>query len=375
MNRVRRVLHCVGYMKKAGAETFIMNMYRRIDSKVIQFDFLCCEQKAGEYDQEIKDRGGSISYVDFNTNSKCKILKYFTRIVRYKAAFDKYDNDTIVHIHGHHAFDILLIAIAANLSKKEVIIHSHNVSAESHLTLHKLSRILLIHLFRNRLACSQMAGEWMFGKSSFTIIQNGIEIDKYVFSKTNRERLRGKYKLDNKFIIGHIGRFEDQKNHEFLVQVFYEYHKVNNESVLLLIGDGGLMTAIKKKTHEYGMDDSVIFLGVRDDVSEFYSAMDTFIFPSKYEGLGIVAIEAESADLPCIFSSVLPSDIDITSKVFRCNLDSPISKWIETLESCRIRAINEKRMDNSNLIRKAGFDIQDCSRRLAQVYLNIKRRN
>lgn len=363
-----KILHFVSKMDRAGQETFIMNMYRSIDKEKFQFGFLCSLNEKGDYDDEIKSLGGKINYIKLSTqNSK---LRHIKNIILMRDSLCELSSEyDILHIHNYHAFDSLLAVVAAKLAGfDKIVIHSHSDYADSHIKLHKIARFFLKRFKVIKLACSDSAGKWMFSNAKYYVIKNGIDSKKFEYNNEKRETLRKQMKLSKKFVIGHIGRFEPVKNHDFLIDLFYEYQKINQESVLLLVGRGTQQKAIEQKVTDLKIKDKVIFAGVRNDVNDIYQAMDLFIFPSKFEGLGIVAIEAQTSGLKCLVSEAIPKDIDVTENVERVSLQAPINLWISKINNAFLNKDNYTRKSYIDAVKEKGFDIYDSVKQLELIY-------
>ena len=361
-----KILHFVTVMDRAGQETFIMNVYRFADRSKYKFIFLCDIHRKGDYDDEIKELGGEIYYLSER--------KYNHGINRYKEEIkllknwlisnkDKFD---CVHLHTHHALDVwahLEACREANI--KNILIHSHNTSGEN-IFLHKIARTFnnTFYSFR-KLACSQDAGNWLFGKSqreNVSIIYNGIDINKFKFSENDRIKIQNEFNLQGKTVIGHIGRFNKQKNHFFLLEVFQKYHKSNPNSVLMLVGKGELESEIKNKVKELSIEDSVIFTGTREDIGSLLSAFDIFVFPSLIEGLGIVLIEAQTNGLPVIINTSIPKEAIISDNVSILSIDS-IDEWVEEIE--------KKPGERTDNIDYEKFDVSKTSKLILSIYDDV----
>lgn len=368
-----RVLHLVTIMNRAGQETFLMNVYRQSDRTKLQFGFLCSSMEEGDYDDEICKLGGYVYH--FELNVKKGKLRHFDNYKRLVNEISKFREDyDIFHIHNYHAFDLSIEASAAlKAGFQKVIIHSHSSFADEHLFLHKLFRHRIHRLPVKRLACSKEAGNWMYCNDSFTIISNGIDAEQFRFDNDVRLTVRKELALDDKFTIGHVGRFEQVKNHVHIVNVFKEFVSKYPNSVLLLVGDGHLYNQIKAFVEENGINDNVRFLGIREDVNRIYQAMDAFFFPSVYEGLGMVAIEAQAADLPCLLSSSIPNKVDITDNIIRCNLDAPLENWIDALFKIKQLSESRNRKDMMNIIRNSGFDSRTSVDELYNIYKSYRK--
>lgn len=364
-----RVLHYVTKMDRAGQETFIMNVFREIDRKKIQFDFLCTENSKGDYDNEINQLGGKIYYINLNQkNGKLRHIDNY--IIQVKSLKSYVKTHEIFHIHTHHAFDAYISAKAAvKVGFKKVIVHSHSDYAEYHIILNRIFRHMLSKLPIIECACSKAAGEWLFSNKKYLIIKNGIKTEDFKYNKKIRSDYRKLLGIENKYVIGHVGRFEQMKNHELIVKAFAEFVNFNPDSSLVFVGDGSLINQIKQKVEEFGIKDKVLFLGVRNDVNNIYQAMDLFIFPSIFEGLGIVAIEAQCAGLVCLLSDNIPNEIEVSNNIIRCSLNEPLSRWCEKIQQCFNTIKLKERVSGRKKVVEAGYDIIDTCEKISDIYL------
>lgn len=357
-----RVLHIVTYMGRGGLETMIMNYYRHIDRSKVQFDFLVHRDFEADYDREILDLGGKIYRISrlnpFSFKYHKELNDFFKNHPEYK----------IVHVHQDCMSSIALKAAMKN-NVPIRIAHCHSNSQNKNIK-YLIKRYYMKKTPKyatNLFACGQEAGNWMFKNNKFQVINNAIDVKKYKYSRDVSNRYKEKYKLNNNLIIGHVGNFTVPKNHCFLIDIFNEILKINRNAILLLIGGGDRQDIVKEKVDEFGINDKVFFLGVRDDVCELMQVMDIFIFPSLYEGLGIAAIEAQAAGLPVLKSNNVPDECVLTSNVFTLSLTDNPELWAQkTLE-----IINEfKRKNVSTDIIKGGYDISSNAKWLENFYLN-----
>lgn len=363
-----KILHFVSKMDKAGQETFLMNVYRKIDRSKIKFVFLCtCPQK-GDYDDEIRRLGGEI-YILPEIEKKGKFIKYIDKIrvltKWLKENKDKYD---IVHLHTYHAMDVWVHLEACRRAKvKKRIIHSHNTQGLQ-LTLHKIMREVCKFYNFKKYACSKPAGEWLFGEKAVergevVVVYNGIDFTKYKCNSALAKEYRQKLGIDDKIVLGHIGRFNYQKNHEFLIEVFAEFKKNHENSVLLLIGRGELENKIREKVNILGLGEDVKFLGIRDDIPQLLNAMDVFVFPSLFEGLGIVLIEAQISKLPVVVSDRVPEEVIINDHIRRLSLND-VTQWNKEIEAL-LDTDKNKIVFNNNI---KNYDIVSVSRFMENEY-------
>lgn len=359
-----KVLQVFGGLDRGGSETMIMNLYRNINRSEIQFDFVKHVSKKCAYEDEILTLGGKIytapNYNFINHFSYCKWWKkFFTEHPEYKI------------IHGHYFTLASVFFKIAHKFNRATIGHSH-ISKFKITSLKKLlSRLYLLKLAKHSdycFACSQNAGEWIFGKRPFTVIKNAIDTQKFTYSDENRKKIRDEFNLQGKFVLGNIGRLTIQKNQEFLIDVFAEVHKQNSNSALLIVGVGQLEQKLKEKVKSLGLLDSVIFTGSRGDVPALLSAMDVFVFPSLWEGLGIVAIEAQTSGLRTICSDTVPRDAQVTNLVDFVSLNKSAEEWADSVlkYSCSYERLNMQQD-----IVNAGYDVLTTVKWLQNFYLSI----
>lgn len=364
-----RVLHEVTIMNTGGIETLLMNIYRNINREKVQFDFMLHRDYAGFYDEEIKNLGGRIySGVPFNPLKHKKYLDSLDEV------FSKHKDEYKI-IHAHNSFSMFTLRAAKNAGIPVRIAHSHNPKPTFDIKksiFKRYNKYKLKDYTTHMFACSKTAGQWLFGKKAYEegkvkIINNGIEPEKFVFNSIIRKKLRKELNIEDKFVIGHVGRFNKQKNHKFIIKVFNEVVKNQENAVLLLIGEGELKDKVKEEATKLGIIDKILFLDVVPNVNEYLQAMDVFLFPSLYEGLGIVAIEAQGAGLECVVADTVPKEAFITNHIHSLSLQDSLQNW-----SKEILRFNRgyERENNSEVVKKAGYDIKEIAKNLEQFYLN-----
>ena len=307
--------------KLNGISAVIKNNYLAMDKKDFQIDFLAIDEPSNEY-RSFFEKNHLNCFVFYKKNIIC----YFYKILKL-CQREKYD---MVHIHGNSAtMAIELLAVALSGIKIRIT-HSHNTSTMHPLT-HKILWPIFIRLCTVRLACGKDAGRWLYRNNKYTVLNNGIDTEIYLFSKEIRSVIREELGMQkDEILLGHIGNFIEQKNHAFLINVFSEVHKLNPKFKLLLISDGMLMPSIKQKVHSLGLDDAVIFLGKTLEVSEYLQAMDLFLLPSLHEGIPLVLIEAQAAGLSCIVSDKVAREADIVGTSIYLQINT-IIPWVETI--------------------------------------------
>lgn len=368
MNQPIRILHVVGVMDQGGIETLLMNLYRNIDRTLIQFDFLTHCTKKGFFNDEIISLGGKI-YSVVNPLSFTGVFQYKKQLTHF---FTEHPEYTIVHSHMN-TFSGIILSIATFSGVKTCIAHSHTTIAASSIKtpLWKLSRLFGQSSISHYFACSRDAAKWSFNRHAekSVIFKNAIDLEKYRFSSETRETYRNELNLNDKYIVGHVGRFNEIKNHNFLIDVYAKLREKKKDAVLLLVGDGPLLSDMRKKAKEMGIIDSIIFLGNRDDVEKLLCAMDIFVFPSTNEGLGIVAIEAQVSGLNCLVSDALPQEVKVTNLLTYASLKNGPDYWASHIQ----RSVTPDNRDKAYIeVKNQGYDIKESAKWLKNFYINCK---
>ena len=357
-----KILHIVNGMNRAGAETFLMNVFRNIDRNKYDFTFLCYGQEKYDYEDEIEELGGHIARVDVP-----KDIGIFNHIKQLKKLIkeNKYD---IVHAHTYYNSGFSMLA-SYLCGVKLRITHSHNIQSEYKPSISKriyylFSKILIL-LFSNKyLACTKDAGKSLFGKSKFDVVNNGIQLENFLFKEQERIRIRKELEInDNDIVIGHIGRFEKQKNHEFLINIFEQLKFINKNYKLVLIGKGKLKEKIENIAKDKGLDKNIIFLGTKPDIYKYYNLFDIFIFPSYFEGLGIVLIEAQANGLKCYVSDTVPKDVNVSREVEFLSLSLTPEEWAKKVVNS-----NNNRIVNMDFLKDSSYDINNTVKQLELIY-------
>ena len=361
-----RILHVVSKLSiNSGVMNVIMNYYRHIDRTKIQFDFLYFEERNPDFKDEIKNLGGNI----FSVNKPS--LKHIYRTYKEFNFFlsNNYAKYTAVHLH-----EVYLVHFISYFCKKyrikHLITHAHTTKYSDNPKNALRNRMMCLGLKKSAtdyFACSKAAGEFYYGKEAVDsglvkVIPNAIDLEKYKFNKVIRDKVRKELKLENKFVVGHIGRMSPQKNQMFLLKVFAEVKKSKNNAVLLMVGDGPLRPRIENEILKLGLKNSVILLGVRNDVPNLLMAMDVFVLPSLFEGLGIVAIEAQATGLKCILSGEVPKEVDCGLCKF-VGLNENINAWSNIID---VNGLKNRDYFSENI---ESYNIRKCVKKLENLYL------
>lgn len=358
-----RILHVFGTLNRGGAETLVMNIYRNIDRSKIQFDFVVHHENEGAYEEEVRKLGGKVYRVPNYRG---------TNHFAYKKAWNKLlkDHPEYKIIHCHKESIVALVMDEAKQNGRIAIAHSHNTQ-----NIPGFKGKVMDVLNKNvdakadyRFACSADAGYWMFGRDKdFTVIDNGIEVENFTYNPQIRKKIRERLGFSDKKVLGHIARFNKQKNHSFLIDIFADLIKENDDYLLVLAGVGDLKEEIEKKVKDLGIEDKVIFLGSIGYVNELLQAIDIFILPSLYEGLAVSTIEAQAAGLKCLLADTIDRNSKITDLVEFIPIDQGTGPWIKAIH----KALPYQREDTSEMIKKAGFDIRETAERLSDFYLKL----
>ena len=376
MSEPIRVLNVVGRMGIGGIETLIMNIYRNIDRSKVQFDFLTHMGNGGAYEEEIRALGGRI--YEMPVIRDCQGGKtYYWRVFEYiyelKKFFREHPEYRVLHGHMTNTAAIYM-PVAKKYGRVDCCIaHSHQTEATP-----GLSGVVTSFLQKNvekvatdYFACSEEAAKWIYSPDlvkagKVKVIHNGADVEKYHFDSVKHEVLKKKMGYEGKIVIGNVARFKKQKNHTFLIDIFAEIHKKNDQTVLVLVGQGELEEEMKKKVSQLGLEDCVDFLGARNDVPTLLQVFDLFLLPSLFEGLPLVGIEAQAAGLPVVASNTVTPETDITGNVTFLPLDLSASEWADkTLDICN----SFTRKDMTEKVRTAGYDIKQTAQWLQNFYL------
>ena len=369
-----RVLHSVSNMARAGIETMLMNYYREIDRDQIQFDFLANKPVPGEYDEEIRSMGGRV-FVSPGLNPL-----HYPRYRRFVADLLR-SNPEIGILHAHNeAMGYYALQSAKDAGLPVRIAHAHNtqIIRDYKYPLKLICKQLLPGAATDYWSCGRDAGIYYYGKerwqASGFILHNAIDVSRFALRQEVRERLRRLHGVENCFLVGHVGRFNVQKNHSRLLDIFREIAKAAPDARLVLIGVGELEQAVKEKARALEIQDRVLFLGQMPDVSEWYQAMDCFVLPSLFEGLPVVGIEAQAAGLPCFFSDRVTDEVLLSPAAHRVPLSASDAEWAREILTARQQGPD--RQQGPAIVREAGYDIHAEAGKLQKIYLEMAgRRN
>lgn len=356
-------------MDRAGIETMLMNYYRNIDRERLQFDFLVNKPKKGDYDDEIRKMGGNI-YLSPGLNPM-----HYNAYMRFVSETVNADSRIkIVHAHNE-AMGLYALNGAKKAGIKVRIAHAHNTKIvfDYKWPLKMFCKAFLPLSATDLWACGNEAGQYFFGKADWEkrgmVMHNAVDTGKFAFSEKKRAEARKKYGLTGKTVIGHVGRFNVQKNHTRLIEIFSCFSKSNPDAVLFLAGEGELLEKMKDKARELKIADRVIFAGLVQNTDEIYQTMDLFILPSLFEGLPVVAIEAQASGLACIFSDGVTEEAIFSDNAIRVALKATDDVWCEKMNMALNRKVD--RAGGMAIVKNAGYDIFSEAKRIENLYLKM----
>lgn len=371
MDKPVRILNVTRVFKAAGIESFIMNMYRNIDRSKVQFDFFVMSNEDSCYDEEIQLLGGNKYTINVKANNtfiriqkEAKVLYEFLCEHEYK----------VIHIHYTTPLRAPYLLAAKKAGVPVRIYHSHSAEVSGKNRM----KLFIYDYFRQKIsmwgtdffACSKAAATWMFTEKlidsgNVKVIPNGIDCNRFRFRENVRDEVRKRLALEDSYVIIHTGRFLEQKNHKFIIEVFKELKKKETNAKLLLLGTGDLLEDIKLQVKSSGLEKDVVFLGVKTEVECYLCAADCYIMPSLYEGLPVAAVEAQCAGLPCVLSENITEEVVLRENVSFLSLDTPISEWRDEV----IKYKNIPRKDGSCDVAASGYDVQNVANELQKLYL------
>jgi glycosyltransferase involved in cell wall biosynthesis len=376
MNRVPiRVLQIVGPMNKGGIETFLMNVYRKIDREKLQFDFLVTREEKGTFDDEITSMGGKVFYIPHIT--KLGLYRYRKRIIEFLEDHKEYK---IIHSHVIATSGIFQ-PIARKKGIKIRISHGHSAPNKqkpkdliNFIEIY-FKKILKYYTAKNSthyFACSYEAGEWLFGRkiadSQMTIINNGIDTLKFKYNEEDAKNVRKSLSInESSLVIGNVGNLNEVKNHKFLLDIFKAVNTILPDSILILVGEGSLRISIEEKIKKLGLNGKVKMLGSRNDVNELLKGFDVFVMPSLFEGLPVSLVEAQASTLPCIISDTITREIDLGLGLVKfVSLDRAPEYWAKII----IDNFQGNRNIPTDMLIERGFDSTTITEWLEDFYFN-----
>lgn len=361
-----KVLMSLNSLGMGGNEIFVMNFFRHINKDKFQIDFLIYDDTKMDFYNEVISSGSQVLVIRENSDK--------SRKQQIQAILEQNHYD-IIHVNScsfKGLFKTVLPVSSIKNSDIKIIAHAHNPGTPNNTLLDTLTRNILKSILTSKInygfACSQESGESKFtpallNSDRFYIINNAIETKKFSYDRATRNKLRNQLHLEDKFVIGSVGRLEEQKNYLFFLDVLRKYVDIAPETVFLLVGDGSQREKLEQKTTALQLEDHVIFIGKAVACEQYYQAMDMFVLPSIYEGFGFVNIEAQVSGLPCVVSDRVPREIDISEKVSFVTLE--VERWVKAIQEGRM--LSGKRMTCVS----ETYDLNCETKRLEDLYFKV----
>lgn len=366
-NKKIKIAMVTNHFGITGIGTVIMNYCKALDENKYDLTILTGKPIAESYKCgcEVFD----IKLIALPSRRQNKLRHYYGLLRELRKG--KFD---IVHIHGSSSMMAIELFIAKIAGIKVRIAHSHSCCC-SHMKLQNILNLFLKKLYTMPMACSNIAGDWLFGCDNYTILPNGFDTIKFIFSEQERHRVRRELGVENKFVLGHVGRFNETKNQKYLLDIFENIGEKYEDTYLLLIGTGPDFDIIKELVHKHPFSERIILYGESDDISSLYSAMDVFLFPSLYEGLGLVAVEAQISGLPCVISDKVPKIVEVGENVSFL----PIGAEGEKAWGAQIAEYKTLSLDRTSVYTRIEskihkFDMISCASKLENIYDSLMKK-
>lgn len=362
-----KILHIVNFSNNIGGiEQVVMNLYRNINTREVQFYFLSQNDDI-PFREEIERMGGKVYKYPSELKHPIKCFKYLKKM-KSSIKFN------YIHIHKNSLANSLIILYFSILGYSNIILHSHNTNPTGKFKkiksiLHYINRPIINRIVDFNMTCSNAAAKWMFTKhnvSKVIYINNGINTKLFSFNECYRNEIRNKYKItNNTYLLGHVGRFDEEKNHKFLLQILKMCIENNLNCVLMLIGNGKLKTEIKNLATALDIDQNIVFVNTTSQVYKFYNAFDCFLLPSYHEGFPLVGVEAQINSLPCIFSNKVTEEIKISSCSFFLSIDHSANEWFKLIKQ---KLILNKRIHSLQQDKIQKYDIKSITKQVEDFY-------
>lgn len=343
-----------------GMTSVIYNYCSNMDRTDLDINYIAFDNMEEELKRKFNDIGRVLILPDRK--------KKFTRYAKQFLYVLKHGHYDVVHIHGNSGTMAVEVMISKICGIKKIITHCHNTTCNYEIVHRTLKTITnkknVVHI-----ACGRDAGEWMYGNKPFIILNNAIDVERFRPDIQKRLEIRKEFNINNEILIGHVGHFTEQKNQGYLVRVFYEFHKFNNNAKLLLVGMGESLHEIKELVKQYNLENTVIFAGNRSDIDSLYQGMDIFIMPSRWEGLPVVLLEAQAAGLPVIASDKITKEVQCSDNLYFMSFDDNPKKWAEKIQVV-LNTNNQNRFNVKELpMKNSKFDIKKEAAVLREIYL------
>lgn len=347
-----------------GITNVILNYHRNINKEKIQYDYVVINKVSKEILGSFELGKSQI----FELPSRFKKTYIYIQDLKKVLKDGKYN---AIHVHGNSGTMFIEMFIAKLCRVPMRILHSHNSTCK-YKFIHKILKVPMLKLSTINIGCSHKAGEWLFGEENYILLENGIELEKYSFKKDIRDEYRKKLNVEKNKVIGHIGHFSYQKNHEYLIEVFNKVYSEDNSYKLLLVGDGDFRKEIENKVKELELENAVIFMGKTPKAPELMQAMDVLVFPSRFEGLPLTLVEAQTSGLPCLISDKVSKEAKLSNLVEYLELEKKTSEWAKKI--LNIKFLNRDKASKNTIesMISKGYSIKHNIGKLEKIYLQNK---
>lgn len=371
MIKKKKILMVTGSLRIGGMENVAMNIARYIDENQFQINFVVYGDEIGEYENEVKKLGGKVYHIPFPREGARKYCGALEKIIKNTGPYDV--------VHSHNLFPSGMVMKVAHKAHVPVrIAHAHTNRDDTHLNLvrriyQKYMRELMWKHATQLFACSQRAGIYLF-QSKFNeygfVMNNGVGTEKFLIDEYIKNELKKEFNISSEKIIGHTGRFVEVKNHSFLIDVFKAIYESGENVKMLLIGDGPLKKKIEEKVHDLGLEDRLIFTGMRNDVQNLLALMDVYVLPSIYEGVSVSLMEAQAAGVPFVVSTSAYSDESkVTEYGVAIDLNNSVEKWRDTV----VEQMNHGKLKNAaQIVIDKGYDTSTVVKYVQEKYYKTK---
>lgn len=355
----------VGFTEnRGGLESYIMEIYRHCNHQKIQFDFLCFKKIHEDYEQEIHDLGGKVFYIPIKRNG---VLAHYRGL---KEIFSNCNYAGIYYQCNRKLSTLDVFKFAKKYNVPIRAIHSHNSTQQNVSFINKIRNRLVDFRIDNyvtdRFACSAEAGEWMFGNREYTVIKNAVDTSVFYYNKNDRIKTRKQLGLENKIIIGTVGRLAEQKNPFYIVEIMKQLCDMNKDIYFIHIGGGELEEKLKEKILEYSLQNNYLMLGMRNNIYSYLNAMDILVLPSKHEGFPIVLVEAQATGLKCLVADNITRSCDLTGNLKFLPINISAREWAEEI----LNELNYERQDCRKILVEKGYDIKTMAFQMQDFFLN-----
>lgn len=355
MKRILTVI-TTQFVPYGGLTTVAMNYYRQLDHSKFRMDFASTNDAPEGLKQELEANGDSYHKLP----GRKKLFQYYAALKKLCRSYD------IVHVHANSATATIELKAAQAAGVTKRIIHIHNTTC-SHMAIHKALKPIFDRTYTDAIACSKAAGEWIFQDGTYLVLNNAIDLKRYGFSEENRQKVRSELGIGEELVVGHVGKMVYQKNHEFLIRVFARVHERIPDAKLLLVGDGELRKDIESQVDQLGLDGTVIFTGMVNAAERYFSAMDVFAFPSRWEGLPLSLLEAQANGLECIVSEKVTKEVNITGSIpFLKIIDE--TEWVAVIVRSSFKDRKIMSMENCSRLRENNYDVLTNTQKLVKLY-------